>query len=50
MENAKRLLQQSASVKSVAYALGFASPSSFAYAFRKAAGMAPGRYKTFGTK
>lgn len=41
MENAKRLLVAGESVKAVAFALGFASPSSFTYAFRRAVGASP---------
>lgn len=43
--HAMRLLGEGGSVKSVAYAMGFASPSSFSYAFRKATGMAPNQYR-----
>jgi len=45
MEQAKRLLDTGKSVKSVSYAMGFASPSGFCYAFRKATGMAPNHYR-----
>jgi AraC family transcriptional regulator len=41
IDNAKRLLSTSASVKAVAYSLGFASPSSFSFAFRRATGQTP---------
>jgi AraC family transcriptional regulator len=46
IENAKRLLYEGASVKSVAYTMGFAAPSSFCYAFRKATGIPPHQYRT----
>ncbi|MGO8713492.1 MAG: helix-turn-helix transcriptional regulator [Rhizomicrobium sp.] len=36
LENAKRLLSTGERVKSVAYSMGFASPSSFCYGFRQA--------------
>jgi AraC family transcriptional regulator len=45
MEHAKCLLGDAKSIKSVAYAMGFASPSSFCYAFRQATGMAPQEYR-----
>ncbi len=45
MEKAKQRLKAGDSVKSVAYSLGFSSPSSFCYAFRKALGVAPGQYR-----
>ena len=45
LERAKQLLVAGESVKSVAYALGFSSPSSFCYAFRKALSISPGRYR-----
>lgn len=45
IEHAKRLLATDESVKSIAYTLGFASPSSFCYAFRRAAGETPGQYR-----
>jgi AraC family transcriptional regulator len=41
IENAKRLLAGEQSVKSIAYTLGFASPSSFCYAFRRVTGKTP---------
>ncbi len=41
IENAKRLLASDESIKAIAFALGFASPSSFAYAFRQATGVTP---------
>jgi hypothetical protein len=41
LDHAKRLLTGDQSVKAVAYALGFSSPSSFSYAFRQIAGETP---------
>lgn len=41
LRTAKRLLLAEQSIKSIAYSLGFASPSSFACAFRRATGEAP---------
>jgi AraC family transcriptional regulator len=41
IENAKKLLAGDESVKTIAYTLGFASPSSFCYAFRRATGKTP---------
>lgn len=46
MENAKRLLMAGESVKSIAFAMGFASPSSFTYAFRRAIGISPTHFRT----
>lgn len=45
IEHAKRLLSGNQSIKAVAYALGFASPSSFSFAFRSATGVTPREYK-----
>lgn len=45
IENAKRLLISGKSAKTVAYSMGFASPSSFSYAFRRATGASPARYR-----
>ena len=45
LRNAKRLLLTEQSVKSIAYSLGFASPSSFSCAFRRATGQAPGEFR-----
>jgi AraC family transcriptional regulator len=42
---AKRLLIGSESIKSIAYAMGFSSPSSFSYAFRRATGFTPGAFR-----
>ncbi len=45
MEAAKRLLMAGESVKTVAFALGFASPSSFTFAFRRTVGSSPGQFR-----
>lgn len=45
IENAKRLLATDESVKSIAYSLGFASPSSFSFAFRRATGETPREFR-----
>jgi AraC family transcriptional regulator len=45
METAKRLLVAGESVKSTAFALGFASPSSFTFAFRRAVGTSPSVFR-----
>lgn len=45
LRNAKRLLLGEQSVKSIAYSLGFASPSSFSFAFRRATGQTPGEFR-----
>jgi AraC family transcriptional regulator len=42
---AKRLLATDESVKSIAYLLGFASPSSFSFAFRRATGETPRAFR-----
>jgi len=41
ISQAKALITSGQSVKSVAYALGFSSPSSFCFAFRRATGVTP---------
>lgn len=46
MENAKRMLMAGESVKAIAFAMGFASPSSFTYAFRRAVGISPSHFRT----
>lgn len=46
METAKRLLMAGDSVKTIAFAMGFASPSSFTYAFRRAVGISPSHFRT----
>ncbi len=45
IEQARRLLATDTSVKAIAYTLGFASPSSFCYAYRRATGESPGQYR-----
>jgi AraC family transcriptional regulator len=45
LDNAKRLLATDQSVKSIAYSLGFASPSSFCFAFRRAIGETPRQFR-----
>ena len=42
---AKRLLASDDSIKSIAFALGFVSPSSFSYAFGRATGITPLRFR-----
>jgi AraC family transcriptional regulator len=45
MEAAKRLLVTGESVKSIAFAMGFSSPSSFTYSFRRAVGISPSHFR-----
>ena len=45
LENARRLLARGESVKSVAFTLGFASVSSFSFAFRKATDLTPREFR-----
>lgn len=45
MENAKRLLVAGETVKTIAFAMGFASPSSFTFAFRRAVGISPSQFR-----
>lgn len=45
IDSAKRLLISGKSVKTVAYSMGFSSPSSFSYAFRRATGASPAGYR-----
>jgi len=45
IDNAKRLLSADQSVKAIAYSLGFASPSSFSFAFRRATGETPREFR-----
>jgi AraC family transcriptional regulator len=45
METAKRLLMAGESVKAIAFAMGFASPSSFTFAFRRAVGISPSNFR-----
>ena len=45
LKNAQQLLATDQSVKAIAYSLGFASPSSFSYAFRRAVGETPREFR-----
>jgi AraC family transcriptional regulator len=45
LQCAQRLLATDQSVKAIAYSLGFASPSSFSYAFRRAVGETPRQFR-----
>jgi AraC family transcriptional regulator len=45
LEQAKRLLAGDQSVKAIAYSLGFSSPSSFSYAFRRLIGETPRQFR-----
>ncbi len=45
ISQAKNLLATEQSVKEVAYALGFSSPSSFCFAFRRATGVTPREFR-----
>jgi AraC family transcriptional regulator len=45
VDHARRLLAGDHSVKAIAYTLGFASPSSFCFAFRRATGHTPREYR-----
>jgi AraC family transcriptional regulator len=45
IEIAKRQLASDQSIKEIAFGLGFASPSSFSYAFRRATGSAPRQFR-----
>ena len=45
MERAKRMLVDGESVKTIAFAMGFASPSSFTFAFRRAVGISPSLFR-----
>lgn len=45
MEAAKRMLVAGESVKTIAFAMGFASPSSFTFAFRRAVGASPSTFR-----
>ncbi len=42
---ARRMLATDLPIKAIAYTLGFASPSGFCAAFRRAAGMSPGEFR-----
>lgn len=45
VEHAKRLLATDQSIKSIAYSLGFSTPSSFCFAFRRATGQTPREFR-----
>jgi AraC family transcriptional regulator len=45
MESAKRLLVAGENVKTIAFTLGFSSPSSFTFAFRRAIGLSPSQFR-----
>lgn len=45
IDHAKRLLLAGESVKAISYSLGFSSPSSFCYAFRRATGVTPREFR-----
>lgn len=45
IEAAKRMLVAGESVKAIAFAMGFASPSSFTFAFRRAVGISPRQFR-----
>jgi AraC family transcriptional regulator len=45
LDHAKRLLGSDQSVKAIAYSLGFSSPSSFSYAFRRLLGETPRQFR-----
>jgi AraC family transcriptional regulator len=45
IETAKDLIRDGESVKAVAYRMGFGSPSSFSFAFRKAVGLSPKAFR-----
>lgn len=48
IDRAKSLLACDRSIKAVAYALGFTSPSGFCFAFRRATGMTPSEFRSSG--
>jgi AraC family transcriptional regulator len=45
LDHAKHLLAAGQSIKAVAYSLGFASPSGFCFAFRRATGQTPRQFR-----
>lgn len=45
INQARHMLTTDISIKAVAYTLGFSSPSSFCYAYRRATGETPGQYR-----
>jgi AraC family transcriptional regulator len=50
IDYAKRLLTTDEPIKSIAYSLGFASPSSFSHAFRRATGLTPREFRQRGVR
>lgn len=50
METAKQLLAGDDSIKAIARSMGFASASSFSYAFRRGAGVSPNQFRTRTTR
>lgn len=45
IDSAKRMLGSDDSIKTIAYAIGFSSTSSFSYAFRRATGVTPRQFR-----
>jgi AraC family transcriptional regulator len=45
LDHAKRLLVEGQCIKVIAGSMGFASPSSFSYSFRRATGLTPGQFR-----
>jgi AraC family transcriptional regulator len=45
METAKRMLMSGESVKAIAFGMGFSSPSSFTFAFRRSVGISPSQFR-----
>lgn len=45
MESAKRMLVAGENVKTIAFTMGFSSPSSFTFAFRRAVGISPSQFR-----
>ncbi len=45
METAKRMLASGESVKAIAFAMGYSTPSSFTFAFRRAVGTSPSQFR-----
>ena len=45
VDMAKRLLATDETIKSIAYSMGYASPSNFSYSFRRATGATPRQYR-----
>jgi AraC family transcriptional regulator len=48
IDRAKELLARDQNIKTIAYSLGFSSPSAFCFAFRRATGMTPGEFRASG--